>query len=353
MIPYRLLSALSAATAGAALFLIFLNRVLGRIPDNIYKMPAMALSFVALIGGGLALGFFFCTPLYLALYGAVLLAVLLGELRERAIKRSCSGSVPQDSIPHTVDVITPVTTTDLEVHRYRLELGCRRGPPLKIVHISDMHVNPAIRLQYYRKVMQTAKAEQADLAFFTGDFVNRAEYLPQLSRVLTPIARLGDFAVLGNHDYWSGADAVRRTLADSGLQVLDNRTVMLQHGDNTIAITGYDYPWGTRERRLERLPDADLHIVLSHAPDNIYRIAAAGADLAFCGHHHGGQFRIPGLGAVVVPSAYGRRFDHGHFVIEKTHLFVPAGVGAANPPLRLYCRPDIFTVEICAKRAGT
>ena len=55
---------------------------------------------------------------------------------------------------------------------------------------------------------------------------------------------------------------------------------------------------------------------------------------------------FPGWGALVVPSKYGRRFDHGHFVINGTHLFVTAGVGSAEPPLRLWCQPDIFIVDV-------
>jgi hypothetical protein len=41
-----------------------------------------------------------------------------------------------------------------------------------------------------------------------------------------------------------------------------------------------------------------------------------------------GQIRLPGLGALVVPSRFGRRFDRGHFDVEGTHLIVSAGVGS-------------------------
>jgi predicted MPP superfamily phosphohydrolase len=66
----------------------------------------------------------------------------------------------------------------------------------------------------------------------------------------------------------------------------------------------------------------------------------------FAGHTHGGQFRIPFLGPLLMPSRYGRRFDQGHFVVEGTHLYVSAGVGADAPNLRLWCPPDLVVVDL-------
>jgi hypothetical protein len=59
-------------------------------------------------------------------------------------------------------------------------------------------------------------------------------------------------------------------------------------------------------------------------------------------------YRLPFLGSIVVPSLYGRRFDHGHFVVNSTHLFVSSGIGVSSPQFRLYCRPDIFVVDVLA-----
>ena len=89
-----------------------------------------------------------------------------------------------------------------------------------------------------------------------------------------------------------------------------------------------------------------MTLVLTHTPDNIYELSGPGVTAVFAGHYHAGQIRIPLLGSLVVPSAYGRLFDHGHFVVNGTHLFVTAGVGAAVPPFRVYCQPDVFIVDI-------
>ena len=89
----------------------------------------------------------------------------------------------------------------------------------------------------------------------------------------------------------------------------------------------------------------ELQLVLTHTPDNIYALRDHGFDAVFAGHYHGGQIRAPGLGPFVVPSKYGRRYDRGHFVFGRTHLFVTAGVGSAEPPLRIWCPPDVLVVD--------
>jgi len=63
-------------------------------------------------------------------------------------------------------------------------------------------------------------------------------------------------------------------------------------------------------------------------------------------------YRLPFLGSIVVPSLYGRRFDHGHFVVNGTHLFVSSGIGVSSPQFRLFCRPDIFIVDVLAGTEG-
>jgi hypothetical protein len=205
-------------------------------------------------------------------------------------------------------------------------------------------------LEYYQEVVSIAEQSKPNIAVFTGDFITSLDALPKLAKVLRPIAKLETYAVLGNHDYWADADSVRKVVTESGLRLLSDETTSLAIGENQIAVTGYDYPWGTKNKTISPRRDHALHVVLSHTPDNIYRISESSADLTFSGHYHAGQIRIPVIGPIVVPSVYGRRFDHGHFVVDGTHLFVASGIGAANPPVRIYCQPDIFIVDITERQ---
>ena len=330
-----------------------MNRVLVLLPDSKFKVPIIALCCLVLISSSIVPGFVLAnspliyTPLFF------FLLVVIGEIRRALIRRLCAGSPPIDTIPHEFKLTSPVTTMTLITHRYRVPHRKWNGPPLRIVHLTDLHVNPYLPFEYYQEVILTAEQSKPDIAIFTGDFITHVEALPMLAKILQPIAKLGTYAVLGNHDYWENADAVRDIITKNGIQLLSDETMSFVSGENKIAITGHDYPWGKKEKRIPNQQEDTLHLVLSHTPDNIYRLSEASADFVFSGHYHAGQIRIPFIGPIIIPSIYGRRFDHGHFVVNGTHLFVASGVGAANPPVRLYCHPDIFVVDIISEEQGS
>lgn len=332
--------------AGLCLFLIVFNRLLILIPDGKTKGFITLSTFVVVAGGGTLFGFFFYRPPWGFVPVVFFFLILLGEWRRSFIRRSCAGSAPVDTIPHKVDIMNPVTTTDLVVHRYEVPNPKWTSGPLRIVHLTDLHVHSNLPLEYYQQALSLAEQYKPDIAVFTGDFITSLDSLLKLRKVLRPIARLETYAVLGNHDYWADADAIRESIQSSGLRLLSDESIILPVEDSEIAITGYDYPWGTKEKIVQSQQDNMLHLVLSHTPDNIYRISNSSADFVFSGHYHAGQIRLPGLGSIVVPSVYGRRFDHGHFVVNNTHLFVASGVGAAIPSVRIYCQPDIFIVDV-------
>jgi predicted MPP superfamily phosphohydrolase len=119
-------------------------------------------------------------------------------------------------------------------------------------------------------------------------------------------------------------------------------------GDASLRICGCEEPWSERDWNLPQGGTGEPILALTHTADNIYRLNRDGVNVVFAGHSHAGQIQIPWLGPLVVPSDHGRCFDHGHFVIRGTHLFVTAGVGVAGPPLRIYCQPDIFVVDFKA-----
>jgi predicted MPP superfamily phosphohydrolase len=114
---------------------------------------------------------------------------------------------------------------------------------------------------------------------------------------------------------------------------------------HSVVVSGYEHPWGDAAWQAPPRNGNDLHLVLTHTPDNIYDLRDRGIDAIFAGHYHGGQMRVPVLGPLVVPSKYGRRYDRGHFVFGKTHLFVTSGVGSAEPPVRVWCPPDVLIVD--------
>lgn len=343
LLPF--ISSLLYGVAGVALFLLLMNRCLLLLEDSPAKTVLMFSAGAVLVGGSLYWGFFANHPLWMTIPFFVFALLLVGELRELFLRHIHRGSPPIHTEPHRVQLAVPITTMDLIVHHYHVPHQ-KVTRPLRIVHITDIHADQRFPRDYYQKALATAEAYKADIAVFTGDFISHIKALPCLAEIIRPIASTASFAVLGNHDFWVAPDAISDELRKAGLQLLTNETRILTIKGEEIAITGYDYPWGTREKTIPSQPSNLLHIVLTHTPDNIYRLAESNADAVFAGHYHAGQVRLPLRGSIVVPSIYGCRFDHGHFVVGKTHLFVASGIGASYPPVRIYCQPDIFVVDI-------
>ena len=339
-------SGLFYGVAGGLVFLVLLNRDLILRPDSRAKMWVMLAGFVGLAGGGALCGFLLPPLPWLLVPTAVFCSIMLGEWRRARVRRVCRGSQPLDTTPHAVNIRMPFTTTDLAIHRYEVPHAKWHGDRLRIVHVTDLHVHPRIPLTYYQDALAAAAETGADIAVFTGDYISRAVALPKLRDVLRPIGKLGTYAVLGNHDFWAGAEGVSAAIRDAGIQLIKDNPVRLNIEGNRVVVSGTERPWAHGpEVQADGDPDG-LHITLSHTPDNIYDLAAGPSDFVFSGHYHAGQIRLPGLGSIVVPSIYGRRFDHGHFVVDDTHLFVASGIGSGNPPVRIYCQPDIFVIDV-------
>lgn len=336
--------------AGFGLFLGIYNRLMHRLRDSPAKLPIVALVLVLFTFGPVSLAL--ARPLWpsAAIPVALLALMALGEIRRLAIRRAYQAAGPVGSISHRIRLTRPVTTTDLVTYRYEISLARWTGPAFRIAHLSDFHLTRRLPPEYYRGVIAAVEEMDPDLVFLTGDYVARRECLPLLMEILRPLGQGRTYAVMGNHDYWTDPDAVASALWRSGVTVLrnDDRTITI--GDQSLTVFGYDYPWGTRQKKVVLPSSAGLLLVLSHTPDNVYRVQRAGADAMFSGHCHGGQMRVPVLGALVVPSVYGRRFDHGHFVVYGLHLFVAGGVGAATPPWRIYCPPDLFVIKVMGRK---
>ncbi len=79
---------------------------------------------------------------------------------------------------------------------------------------------------------------------------------------------------------------------------------------------------------------------MSHTPDRFYRAARWDINLMLSGHNHGGQIRLPFVGAVFMPSLYSRRFDRGFFRRNHTLMYVSEGI-AGKHPVRYGCTPEL------------
>ncbi|MDR3634663.1 MAG: metallophosphoesterase [Isosphaeraceae bacterium] len=211
---------------------------------------------------------------------------------------------------------------------------------LRLVHISDLHFAPCFERRFFETVAQAARSWDADLVLFTGDLIDHDETIDWVVPVLSSLrGRLGNYAILGNHDVTHRPDRILSELERAGFTHLDGRWERLEIGGRTLALGGTSHPWGPLPE-LGGLPEADFRLLMSHTPDLLYRASRWGIDLMLSGHNHGGQIRLPGIGPVFMPSVYSRRFDRGFFRAGGTLLHVSQGVSGMHP-LRYGCVPEV------------
>ena len=278
----------------------------------------------------------------------LLAAVAAREWQRLELRRHYRAEIPpgRPADAPILGLTHPVTTTDLVVRHHALTSDRLSVERLRLVLLTDLHVNRALPRAYYEHVLAVVAGQHADLILLTGDYVSKPENIELMAQLFSRHwpARYGAFAVLGNHDFWSDPARVRTALRAGGVSLVGGRCERLPGDIGRVAVCGTEKPWGPDlSTPLDR---SLLNVALSHTPDNVYRLAQQGASIVLSGHTHGGQIRLPGLGSLVVPSRYGRLFDEGHFRVAGADLFVSAGVGAEDPALRLYCRPEILVIDI-------
>lgn len=345
---YRsLLLVCASMLLGVGVYLFALNRLLNYLRDGAYKLPLVLSTFLATLAGFGWLGYALDPQISAWLVGGGFALFGIGELRRVWIYHRSLGAPPVAQRGPKVDWRRPVTTTDLQIVHFQAPLVGWSGRPFRVVQLSDFHLSEKLPLAYFEDVVQQANRAQADMVFITGDFVTGLGCIDQVPGLLQGLqSRCGIYAVLGNHDYWADKAQVVEAVQRGGVQMLGTSIQRVSlGGGQDIWLVGCDAPWSAARWQAPELLAGQCVIGLSHSADYIYPISRAGVKAVFAGHFHGGQFQLPVLGPVLVPSRYGRRFYRGHFMVNGTHLFVSTGIGCAEPALRVYCPPDILVVD--------
>lgn len=236
---------------------------------------------------------------------------------------------------------------------------------LTLVHLTDIHLGPEVTAAYLRRVVTQANAQSPELVVLTGDFVSRsAEHSRAAAEILASLqAPYGCFAVLGNHDVWTGPDFIAARLSEAGITVLRNDCVRLAPKGEALWLLGIEdsgaldcaaeslepYPWREQQAALARLladiPLSEARILLVHNPDFVELLPEGRLDLALAGHTHGGQVRLPLLGAPVVPSCHGQKYAGG-WVPGSPPVYVNRGIGLISPAVRFNCRPELAVLRL-------
>jgi hypothetical protein len=147
-------------------------------------------------------------------------------------------------------------------------------------------------------------------------------------------------------------DSVRQALRQHGVHLLDNSSERVQEHDADLWLAGVDdLMEGSPDNAaalagLPLAPDGPLRILLAHNPDAMLDPALQQVDLAFCGHVHGGQILIPGLGALHTQGTHlSRRKPSGWFRYGQATTYIGRGLGE-GVRLRFNCRPEVAIIQI-------
>jgi uncharacterized protein len=222
---------------------------------------------------------------------------------------------------------------------------------LKIVQMSDIHLHPYIQLDFVQEAVRLAQSLKPDIVTLTGDYVLESqdsifELAPALAQ-LNP--KYGIFATLGNHDHWTNAQVVREGLTREGIKVLHNEALTLNINGAGLTLAGVDDVWsGQPDLRaaLSQVPPDSPTVLLAHEPDFADVSAQEGrVALQLSGHSHGGQVRLPGVGALILPYL-GQKYDIGLRQVGQMWVYTSRGVGLIGPPIRLNCPPEITEITL-------
>lgn len=259
----------------------------------------------------------------------------------------------------------------VEVDRVELPLP-GLAPPLeglRVAQISDLHIGLQLRAPLLRELLAQVNALEPDLIVITGDvFDFDPSFIEEGCRELAALrAPLGVYAVLGNHDVYTGVDAVAKALTEwTGIRVLRDEWTTVEVAGAALAIAGVEDPgrgWSDRDsthealvRLAQELPPELPRLLLVHRPSYFAEAARLGFPLALAGHTHGGQIALPGPGQHTNVSRLISRWTRGLFRDEATGalLYVNRGLGVAGPPVRLNCAREISLHRlIAAPREGS
>lgn len=226
---------------------------------------------------------------------------------------------------------------------------------IRVVQFSDTHLDNNYNLNDLKKLVKIINQQNPDIVVFTGDFIDKvegsdypeaaAEHLHEIS------ATYGKYAVFGNHDYGAqGHKYYNDMMVKSDFKVLINSSVVIDTGSGRkIKITGLDDSLlGNPDyKKVSSLLDEDyFNILLMHEPDEVEHFIEDPFDLALAGHSHGGQIRLPFVGAVKTPPL-GKKYTKGLYEFDgDKKMFVSSGIGTTSIPIRILNIPEIVTIDI-------
>jgi predicted MPP superfamily phosphohydrolase len=251
---------------------------------------------------------------------------------------------------------------------YRLPVLPADASGVTVLHLSDLHFVARDR----RKAQFLASLPRPDVAVVTGDFLAEPQGVELAVEAVRPLrGRLASYFVLGSNDYYApqplnylsyfrperkyrkgirgrSGDLVRMLEADRWVHLKNARTSIRANGTR-FEVVGLDDPHIERSD-LRAAPRSDrdaFGLAVVHSPDPAPELVALGYRLILSGHTHGGQVRLPLIGALVTNGDMPRRLCRGLSRLGPALMHISPGLGTSKyAPFRFLCRPEATILEL-------
>ncbi|MED4203401.1 metallophosphoesterase [Neobacillus mesonae] len=233
---------------------------------------------------------------------------------------------------------------------------------IRIVQFSDTHLGFQYTLHQLKKLVNQINQLKPDLIFFTGDLMDEPNRYTEMNK-LVPIleklhAPLGKFCIFGNHDHGGyGSDLYRNIMEAANFTVLLNQSSVIKLQDHSkIYLLGIDDAMlGSPDLplALKNVPKNNFTILLSHAPDLADDAQDYPIHWQLSGHSHGGQVKIPLIGALIKPP-FAQKYLEGLYTLgdgNKLTLYVNRGLGTTRLPFRFLSKPELTVFTLNKEKA--
>ena len=223
---------------------------------------------------------------------------------------------------------------------------------LTIVQLTDVHIGNTIGKAFVQECVDRINALKPDIVVITGDLVDRK--IENAKDDLSPLKELqstfGTYFVLGNHEYYHGAEDIANYMPELNVKALLNESVTIRDGDKALNLVGINDLQSIRfetlpidtYRAFENVDKTVPTILLSHQPKSIELVKDKVYDLMLSGHTHGGQiFPFGFLVMLQQPFLAGL-----HAVTSSKQIFVSRGTGYWGPPVRVFAPSEISILTL-------
>jgi uncharacterized protein len=225
---------------------------------------------------------------------------------------------------------------------------------IRVAQLSDIHIGQDVPLGRVISAVRVLNQEAPDIALLTGDFVTTRRDNPARVPQLLGQIKAPSFAVLGNHDYWSGHhEEIIKGLEGQGISLLRNQHSNIRINGADFSIVGIDDSTTQNDdvaKTFSNLQNTS-RIIATHTPSLARKLPAWQGDLCIAGHTHGGQWNFGQVTKGVFRTA-GQPWFRGDYGVRGNHLYVNRGlgfgVGTRLPRVNSPPELTIFTL-----RAGT